>query len=80
MNPAEVRRQLSNPNSPVVKRALTKPCPDCLVHPGAWCVGIAENSPTKGRPRKRIHFARCEFAPGDATKAEGTGRRAERAR
>ena len=34
--------------------------------PEDWCVGIAENSRTKGRRITRLHFARAKFIETDA--------------
>lgn len=62
-------RRLANPRDPAVKLALTRKCPDCAAEPEQWCVGIAENSRTKGRRITRIHFNRCEFVPSDDVKA-----------
>lgn len=62
----KVGRRLENPRDPVVRHALGKPCPDCNAQPDEWCVGIAENSRSRGRRRKRIHFARCSFTPAEA--------------
>ena len=61
--------RLSNPKDPAVRAALGRTCPDCNVEPDVWCVGIAENSRTRGRRRSRIHFARCLFAAVDAVSA-----------
>lgn len=58
--------RLSNPNDPAVRLALARKCPDCAAEPEQWCVGIAENSRTKGRRISRIHFNRCEFVATDA--------------
>ena len=58
--------RLSNPRDPAVRLALTRKCPDCDAEPDQWCVGIAENSRTKGRRISRIHFNRCEFVATDA--------------
>lgn len=57
--------RLANPNDPIVRDALTRKCPDCDVDPDQWCVGVAENSHTRGRRRRRLHFARCQFRPAD---------------
>jgi hypothetical protein len=57
--------RLSDPKDPAVRAALGRKCPDCGVEPDVWCVGIAEDSRTKGRRRSRIHFARCLFAAVD---------------
>lgn len=55
--------RLSNPKDPVVRAALKHPCPACKAEPDQWCIGIAKYSRTKGRPRGRLHFARCSFSP-----------------
>lgn len=59
-------RRLSNPRDPAVLEALTRKCPDCAAEPDQWCVGIAENSRTKGRRITRLHFARARFIETDA--------------
>lgn len=69
--------RLANPLDPIVRAALKRSCPECKANPEAWCIGVAENSRTKGRRRSRIHYARCTFAPGDVSKADGAGRRAK---
>ena len=58
-------KRLTNPRDPAVQRALERSCPVCDVAWGEWCIGIAENSRTKGRRRSRLHFERCAFVPGD---------------
>ena len=55
--------RLMDPRDPAVRDALGRTCPDCGSKPDEWCVGIAENSRTKGRRISRIHFARCRFDP-----------------
>jgi hypothetical protein len=65
----DVGHRLANPRDPVVLDALTRTCTDCDQEPDQWCVGIALDSPTRGRRRRRIHFARCQFAPADVMKA-----------
>ena len=57
--------RLANPRDPAVKLALKRDCPDCKQPAGEWCIGIAENSRTKGRRLRRLHFARCLFTAGD---------------
>lgn len=57
--------RLANPRDPIVRAALGLTCPDCNSKPDEWCVGIAENSRTKGRRRSRLHFARCHFIPAE---------------
>lgn len=58
--------RLANPRDPAVRLALGRTCPDCNSTPDEWCVGIAEQSKTKGRRRTRLHFARCQFMPAEA--------------
>lgn len=58
--------RLANPRDPAVRLALTRTCPYCKAEPDQWCIGIAENSRTKGRRISRIHFNRCEFVDTDA--------------
>ncbi|AHJ86587.1 hypothetical protein Jolie2_37 [Mycobacterium phage Jolie2] len=58
--------RLANPRDPMVREALTRKCPDCAAEPEFWCVGIAENSRTKGRRLTRLHFARARFIDSDA--------------
>ena len=60
-----VGHRLADRHDPAVQDALGRQCPDCKVAPDVWCVGIAEQSRTKGRRRSRIHFARCQFIPTD---------------
>ncbi len=67
-------RRLANRNDPAVRSALGRHCPDCKVAPEQWCVGIAENSRTKGRPISRIHFSRCLFAAVDGLDAKAAAR------
>jgi hypothetical protein len=52
--------RLANPRDPIVRRALERGCIVCAQPPGAWCIGVAEGK-TKGRPRSRLHFDRCDF-------------------
>ncbi|WP_431231497.1 zinc finger domain-containing protein [Mycolicibacterium psychrotolerans] len=53
--------RLSNPRDPAVRLALKRQCPTCNAKPDQWCVGVAENSRTKGRTITRIHVARATF-------------------
>jgi hypothetical protein len=62
-------RRLANRNDPAVRAALGRTCPDCKAEPDQWCVGIAENSKTRGRRVGRIHFGRCLFAAVDGMAA-----------
>ena len=57
--------RLADRRDPAVRLALKRTCPDCDAQPEQWCVGVAENSRTNGRPRSRLHFARCQYAPAD---------------
>ncbi|WP_435405450.1 zinc finger domain-containing protein [Mycolicibacterium komossense] len=59
-------QRLADRRDPVVRGALKRRCPDCNSKPDEWCVGIAENSRTKGRRRSRLHFARCHFTAEEA--------------
>lgn len=54
-------KRLANPRDPATLDALTRKCPDCAAEPDQWCVGIAENSRTKGRRITRLHFSRAMF-------------------
>lgn len=58
-------KRLADPRDPAVIEALTRKCPDCAAEPEEWCVGIAENSRTKGRRITRLHFARARFIESD---------------
>jgi hypothetical protein len=52
--------KLTNPDHPIVKRALQKRCPSCQAEPGDRCV--TNNIMSKGRHFSRIvHYARVEF-------------------
>lgn len=57
----KVGRRLADRRDPAARIALGRTCPTCGSQPDEWCVGIAENSRTKGRRRSRLHFARCLF-------------------
>lgn len=59
-------KRLADPRDPAVRAALGQTCPDCNSKPDVWCVGIAENSRTRGRRRSRLHFARCSFTPDES--------------
>ena len=59
------RRSLGNrlrdPHDPAVRAALRRTCPDRKAEPEQWCVGIGENTRTRGRRLTRVHFARATF-------------------
>lgn len=56
-------KRLADPNDPATRSALGQTCPECDAKPDQWCVGVAKDSKTFGRPLRRLHFARARFTP-----------------